>query len=112
MEVGLTSVEISEGVTTLQANAFTGENLEKIVIPSSITKISFNSILFRSIDCIEFKGETFSNSFAPIYVSGNIGKIIVPYSEDHHIVEYYKGLLKNNVIYCTNPDSVVIEEAI
>ena len=95
--VGLTSIEIPEGVNTLHLSSFEGENLQKLIISSAITNVGTVSFKFSNIDYIEFKGNTFSNKIFAIYTD-TIKEIKVPYSEDHSVLEYYKGLIENSVI--------------
>ena len=95
--VGLTSLEIPTSVKDIGRGAFNGDNLEKLIIYAQPEKIRTFSFHFEKIEYLEFKANTFCNSMGAIYAQ-SITEMKVPYSEDHSVLEYYKGLIENSVI--------------
>ena len=58
-------------------------------------------IRFEKVDILEFRTTTFCNNMGAIYVD-SVTEVKVPYSEDHSVLEYYKGLIENAVIGVQN----------
>ena len=96
-DVGLTSLEIPASVKDIGGGAFNGDNLEKLIIYAQPEKVRTFSFHFEKIEYLEFKANTFCNSMGAIYAQ-SITEMKVPYSEDHSVLEYYKGLIENSVI--------------
>ena len=102
--VGLVSIELPETIECIQRNGLTGESLEKLVVSSNINNESnyWMGIYFKQIKELEFKYNNIRNvvkqTFPSITATETIEKMIVPYSEDHSILEYYKELIEKKVI--------------
>ena len=109
-DVGLTSIEISEGVTKIGLMSFRGDNLKRLIISSKINSCNIGSFDFKSIEYIEFKVNSFVNTFAAISCTGKINKIKVPYSADGSILEYYKGLISSNAIYVPGGVESIVDQ--
>ena len=58
-------------------------------------------ISFEKVDILEFRTRTFCKNMGAICID-TITEVKVPYSEDHSVLEYYKGLMENAVIYGKN----------
>lgn len=58
-------------------------------------------ISFEKVDILEFRTTTFCKNVGAIGAD-SITEVKVPYSEDHSVLEYYKGLIENAVIYGEN----------
>ena len=108
-DVGITSLEIPASVRRIGGFAFGGDDLEKITIYAQPEMVMQLAISADNIECIEFKADTFYSGSGIIFATGSINKIIVPYSEDHSVLEYYKGLQSNGTILAGKSIGEIIE---
>ena len=108
-KVGVTSIEIPESVTNIGGMCFSGEELESLIIHSNFEKIGTFAFSFDTIKYLEFTVNEFPNSIGIIWAD-EISEIKVPYSEDHSVLEYYKGLIESLAIRGEVVGSIVEKE--
>lgn len=107
--VGVTSIEIPEGVEKIGGMCFSSsENCKKIIIPTTINYFGAIAFNFKNIEYIEFKRNVFVEDGWGIITANKINKIKVPYSEDGSILEYYQELINKGIIFASGGiDSIV-----
>ena len=103
-DVGITGIEIPEGVEEVGGACFFGKNLEKLIVPSTLKKSRIWAFWFDKINYLEFRGETTFNVKYTISVK-EIEKMKVPTGRK----EYYQNLIDDEVIDCSNIGSIVEE---
>lgn len=115
-DVGMTGLEIPESTQYVYMEAFYEQNntMKKVVINADNKVLSISGgYSFKDIEVLEINTNNFTTTEGLqriIYCSGNIGKMIVPASDDHSILNYYKDLVEKYRIYAKEIGSIVEKE--
>ena len=83
--------------------------ISEAVINGQLESSNTGAFMFNDVEKFEFNTDQFASVFATVSCN-NIEQIIVPASEDDSIINYYKGLVDNEVIMVSGTIGSIVEK--